>query len=118
MSEKEEEEREVVIEKEKQCSIEHTRSRSRSRQKGKQCSIEHTRSRSRQKQVEEEGGKKKSSKGQETHACSASEEVLLHETSHAEISAKKKTSRGLKASSFISRALLEFSTDQLALCIQ
>eukprot|EP00957_Ditylum_brightwellii_P086256 6563986-Ditylum_brightwellii.AAC.1 len=50
VSEEEEEELEVVIEK------------------GKQCFIEHTRSRSRQKQVKEKGGKKKSSTGQETRA--------------------------------------------------
>jgi hypothetical protein len=94
MSQKEKE-REVVIEEEQQCSIEHTRSRSRSRsrQKGKQCSIEHTRSRSRQKQVEEKGGKKNFSKGRETRARSASEEVVLQETSRGEISPKKKTSR-------------------------
>eukprot|EP00957_Ditylum_brightwellii_P092785 7064122-Ditylum_brightwellii.AAC.1 len=39
------------------------------------------------------GRKKKNSKGQETRACSASEEVVLHETSHTEIHAKKKASR-------------------------
>ena len=62
-------------------------------EKGKQCSIEHTRSRSRQKQVEEKGGKKNFTKGRETRARSASEEVVLHEMSHTEISANKKISR-------------------------
>ena len=39
------------------------------------------------------GRKKNFSIGQEICACSASEEVVLHETSHAEISANKKASR-------------------------